>query len=62
MKSDRDQNKKDQPETDQSSKEKENQHSSAFRETSRGDEKSTTNIEEEADPEQERKGAMSERD
>jgi hypothetical protein len=37
-------------------------HSSAFKETSRGDEKSTTNVEEEIDLEQERKNAMTERD
>ena len=36
--------------------------SSAFRESSRGDEKSTTNVEEEANSEQERKEAMTERD
>lgn len=38
------------------------QHSSAFKETSRGDEKSTTNVEEEAGAEPERKEAMTERD
>jgi hypothetical protein len=43
---------------DQSNK----QRSSAFNETSQGDEKSTTNIEEEANLEQERKEAMTERD
>jgi hypothetical protein len=48
--------------TDQQSKQQERQRSSAFKETSRGDEKSTTNIEEEAGLEQERKDAMTERD
>lgn len=37
-------------------------HSSAFNETTHKDEKSTTNIEEEASSEQERKDAMTERD
>lgn len=36
--------------------------SSAFRESGRGDKKSTTNVEEEAGQEQERKEAMTERD
>lgn len=63
MKADRDQNSKDQPQTDQPYKEQEKkQHSSAFKETSHGDEKSTTNIEEQADSEQERKEATRERD
>jgi hypothetical protein len=44
------------------SKDQGRQHSSAFEEASRGDEKSTTNVEEEANLEQERKEAMSERD
>lgn len=38
------------------------QRSSAFKETSRGDKKSTINVEEEAGLEQERKKAMTERD
>lgn len=63
MQPDRDQNRQDQKETGQSSKEEtKKQRSSAFRENSRGDEKSTTNIEEEAKLEQERKDAMTERD
>lgn len=63
MQYNRDQNRKDQQQTDQSSaKKNEKQRSSAFKETSRGDEKSTTNIEEEAKLEQDRKDAMTERD
>ncbi|HTM91501.1 MAG TPA: hypothetical protein VL095_03720 [Flavisolibacter sp.] len=62
MNRDRDQNKKDQQQTDQQGKEQERQRSSAFKETSRGDEKSTTNVEEEIELEQERKEAMTERD
>ena len=62
MNSDRDQNREQEQQPDQQGKEKEKQRSSAFKETSRGDEKSTTNIEEEADLEQERKEAMTERD
>ncbi|MBO9682623.1 MAG: hypothetical protein J7502_08150 [Flavisolibacter sp.] len=62
MNRDRDQNKKDQQPTDHQGKEQERQRSSAFKETSRGDEKSTTNVEEEIELEQERKEAMTERD
>lgn len=62
MNSDRDQNRSNQQQTDQFGKEQESQHSSAFNEASRGDEKSTTNVEEEADLEQERKEARTERD
>jgi len=59
----RNQNKNNDQQTDQTSNnEQDKQHSSAFKETSRGDEKSTTNIEEEAELEQERKEAMRERD
>lgn len=63
MAKDRDQNIKDrqqadEPVNDQQSK----QHSSAFKETSRGDEKSTSNIEEEAGLEQQRKETLTERD
>jgi hypothetical protein len=61
MSSDKDQ--KNLRQTDRSEKdEQEKQHSSAFKETSRGDEKSTTNIEEEAALEQQRKEALTERD
>jgi len=60
---DRDQDKNSGQQADQSTNEKqEKQRSSAFKERSRGDEKSTTNVEEEADLEQERKEAMTERD
>jgi hypothetical protein len=62
MKPDKDQNSKDRQQTDQQGKEQERQRSSAFKETSRGDEKSTTNVEEEIELEQERKEAMTERD
>jgi hypothetical protein len=51
-----------QTELQQQGPENEKVHSSAFKETSRGDEKSTTNVEEEIDLEQERKNAMTERD
>lgn len=61
MNSDRDQNRNEQQQTDQPIKE-EKQRSSAFKEPSRGDEKSTTNVEVEAGLEQERKEAMTERD
>lgn len=59
--SDRGQERKEQ-QVDQQTKAPEKQRSSAFKETSRGDQKSTTNIEEEVDLEQERKEAMTERD
>lgn len=63
MNKDRDQNKRDGQEPDQSvSDQQSKQHSSAFKETSRGDEKSTSNIEEEADLEQQRKETLTERD
>lgn len=63
MNTSKDKNKSAPQKTDQSVKEqKEKQRSSAFKESSRGDEKSTTNIEEEAGLEQERKEAMTERD
>ena len=63
MNPNRDQNSTDNPQTEQTSKEEnEKQHSSAFKETSRGDKKSTTNIEEEADLEQQRKETLTERD
>jgi hypothetical protein len=49
--------------TDQSGKgEQKKQRSSAFKETSRGDEKSTTNIEGQAAQEQQRKETLTERD
>ena len=63
MDSGKNQSKNEQQQVDPSIKETQNKRrSSAFNETSRGDEKSTTNIEEEADLEQERKEAMTERD
>jgi hypothetical protein len=63
MNTDRDQNRKDQQQADQTEeKQQHKQRSGAFKETSRGDEKSTRNIEEETDLEQERKEAMTERD
>jgi hypothetical protein len=62
MNTERDQMPADKPETDQPLEKKEKQHSSAFNERSRGDEKSTTNIEEEAALEQQRKESMTERD
>jgi len=58
----RNQDRNNDQQTDQTgNNEQDKQHSSAFKETSRGDEKSTTNIEE-AELEQERKEAMRERD
>lgn len=63
MKKNRDQNIKDRQQADQSvNDQKSKQHSSAFKETSRGDEKSTSNIEQEADLEQQRKETLTERD
>jgi hypothetical protein len=62
MNSDREQNRSDRQQPDEKGQEQQKQHSSAFKETSRGDEKSTTNVEEEAGLEQERKEAMTERD
>ena len=62
MNSDRDQNRDNQQQSDQTKNQQEKQRSSAFKETSRGDEKSTTNVEGEAELEQERKEAMTERD
>jgi hypothetical protein len=62
MKLDKEQNKNNERQTIQKGKEQEKQRSSAFKETSRGDEKSTTNVEEEAGLEQEGKEAMTERD
>jgi hypothetical protein len=63
MNTDRDQNKKKQQQAEQDlNGPRDKQRSSAFKETSRGDEKSTTNVEEEAQLEQERKEAMTERD
>jgi hypothetical protein len=61
MNTNKDSNSKERQSTEQQSREQE-QHSSAFKETSRGDEKSTTNVEEEVELEQERKEAMTERD
>jgi hypothetical protein len=63
MNTDKNQNKNESQQTDQQLKNhQDKQRSSAFKEVSRGDEKSTTNIEEEAHLEQERKDAMTERD
>ena len=62
MNQERDQNRNEQQQPGQAAKQEEKQHSSAFKESERGDEKSTTNIEEEAGLEQERKEAMTERD
>jgi len=62
MNPDKDQNRNDQHQPEQTREQREKQHSSAFKEASRGDEKSTTNVEEEAGLEQERKDAMTERD
>ena len=62
MNTERDQIPADKQEADQPLEKKEKQHSSAFNETSRGDKKSTKNIEEEADLEQQRKEALTERD
>ena len=61
MNTERDQN-KDKQQADQASNDQQKQRSGSFNETSRGDEKSTRNIEEEADLEQQRKEALTERD
>lgn len=50
------------PAAGQGKTQNEKPRSSAFRESHRGDEKSTSNIEEEAELEQERKQATTERD
>jgi hypothetical protein len=62
MNTDRDQNKTNQQQSDPSKTHQEKQRSGAFKESTRGDKKSTINIEEEAALEQERKEAMRERD
>lgn len=62
MSNDRDQDKNIGQQKEQKQQHRERHRSSAFKETSRGDEKSTKNIEEEAHLEQERKEAMTERD
>ena len=62
MNKNRDQNKKDQQVEPAKSEQRSNQRSSAFNETSHGDEKSKKNMEEEADLEQQRKEALTERD
>jgi hypothetical protein len=56
----RDHNKTEQQQS--SSNDQQKKGSGAFNEPNRGDEKSTTNIEEETELEQQRKEAMSERD
>jgi hypothetical protein len=63
MQQERDKTRNDQQQENQTRQDQhEKQRSSAFKESSRGDKKSTTNVEEEAGLEQERKDAMSERD
>lgn len=62
MNTERDQNKNEEQQVNKNNTSEPKQRSSAFKETSRGDEKSTTNIEEEADLEQQRKEALTERD
>lgn len=62
MNTDRDKNEREPRQIEEDEKKQKKQHSSAFKETSRGDEKSTTNLEEEAELEQERKEATTERD
>jgi hypothetical protein len=63
MKAEKDQDKKTQPvDQDTHDRQVKKRRSSAFKETSRGDEKSTRNVEEEAGSEQEGKEAMRERD
>ena len=59
---DRDQNRGEKQADQAANEQQSNQRSSAFNETSRGDEKSTSNIEEEADLEQQRKETLTERD
>ena len=61
MNTDRDQNKKQQTEQT-GNNQREKKHSSEFNEPSHGDEKSTANVEEKTELEQERKEAMTERD
>jgi hypothetical protein len=62
MRNDKDQDKKNGQQPEQTRSEQPKQRSSAFNEASRGDEKSTSNIEEEADLEQQRKETLTERD
>jgi hypothetical protein len=62
MNTERDQNKNKPQQLKQQDLEKKKSHSSAFKETSRGDEKSTTNVEEDVQLEQERKDAITQRD
>jgi len=63
MNTEKDQNKNEQQQAVQNKNEQQpKQRSSAFNENSRGDEKSTSNIEEEADLEQQRKETLTERD
>lgn len=62
MNKNRDQNKKDQHVDPAKNEQRSNQRSGDFNETSNGEEKSTENMEEEADLEQQRKEALTERD
>ncbi len=62
MKPQRDQNKNEQQQFDTTNDQKHKPHSSAFNESNRGDEKSTHNVEDEAELEQQRKDALTERD
>ena len=62
MSNDRDQNKNSRQQAEQKPQHRQRHRSGAFKETSRGDEKSTKNIEEEAYLEQGRKEAMTQKD
>lgn len=62
MNTGKDRNNKEQQQVETKNEREPKRRSSAFNETSRGDEKSTKNIEEEADLEQQRKETLTERD
>lgn len=62
MNPERDQNKNRQQQSETTNDHQHKQHSSAFNESNRGDEKSTHNVEDEAELEQQRKDALTERD
>ena len=62
MNTGKDRNNKEQQQVETKNEQEPKRRSSAFNESSRGDEKSTKNIEEEADLEQQRKETLTERD
>jgi hypothetical protein len=62
MNTERDQNKNEKQQGEQSATDQQVRRSGAFNESNRGDEKSTRNVEEEIELEQKRKQALTERD